>query len=191
MHKFFLEKTTGQTPDGQQVTLYFSGTGGEFFKELFVGCLLTMITFGIYTPWMMCSLNRFFSDRTKIQVGNLGQISLSFQGEGGELFVNFIKWYLLFFVTLGIYAFWLQVNMLKFIYGNTEITTVSGNKLRMNFTGTGGENFKISFVGTILTILTLGLYGYKFAVDLIKFQTDNLEINPAEGGTPGGTMPHG
>ena len=33
MHKFFLEKTTGQTPDGQQVTLSFSGTGGSFSRS--------------------------------------------------------------------------------------------------------------------------------------------------------------
>ena len=190
MHKFFVDKTTGQTPDGQQVTISFMGTGGEFFKELFVGCLLTGVTFGVYAPWMMCSLNRFFIDRTKIQVSDLGQISLSFQGEGGELIVNFIKWYLLMFVTAGIYMFWLQVNMMKFIYANTEITTVSGNKLRMDFTGTGLDNFKISFIGMIFTVCTLGLYGYRFAVHLIKFQTDNLEINRAGVGTLDGTMSH-
>ena len=91
-------------------------------------------------------------------------------------------------VTFGIYVFWFQVKMMKFINENTEITTVSGNKLRLNFTGTGGENAKINIVGFLLTILTLGLYSFRFTIRLIEFQTNHLEITSAGHGTPGGTM---
>jgi uncharacterized membrane protein YjgN (DUF898 family) len=188
IHKFFLENTSGQTPDGQPVKLAFDATGGELFKELFVGCLLTMITLGIYSPWMMCSLQRFFSDKTKIHVGSSGQVSLRFFGTGGDLFVTFLVGYLLTIVTFGIYVFWFQVKMMKFINENTEITTVSGNKLRLNFTGTGGENAKINIVGILLTILTLGLYSFRFTIRLIEFQTNHLKITSAGHGTPGGTM---
>jgi uncharacterized membrane protein YjgN (DUF898 family) len=188
MHKFFLENTSGQTPDGQQVTLSFNGDGGELFKELFVGCLLTIVTFGIYTPWMMCSLSRFFTNRTSIHVGDSGHLSLSFQGSGGKLFVDFIIGYLLTIVTLGIYSFWLQVKLIKFFHGNTEVTTMSGNKLRVNFTGTGGELAWINISGILLTILTLGLYGFWFMFQLIEFQTDNLEITSDYIETPDGTM---
>jgi len=188
LHKFFLENTTGQTPDGQPVKLAFNATGGELFKELFVACLLTMITLGIYSPWMICRLQRFFSDRTQIHVGSSGQVSLRFLGTGGDLFVPFLVGQLLTFVTLGIYMFWFQVKMMKFINENTEITTVSGNKLRLNFTGTGGENAKINIVGILLTILTLGLYSFRFTIRLIEFQTNHLEITSAGHETPGGTM---
>jgi len=185
-HKFFLENTSGQTSSGQQVTLSFDGEGGELFKEIFFGCLLAIVTFGIYTPWMMCSLFRFFTNRTSIQVGDSGYLSLSFQGSGGGLFVTFIIGYFLTIITLGIYGFWLQVKLIKFFHGNTEITTVSGNKLRLNFMGTGGELAWINITGILLTILTLGLYGFWYMFQLIEFQSDNLEITSDYIITPAG-----
>jgi len=185
-HKFFLENTSGQTSEGQQVALSFDGEGGDFFKEIFFGCLLTIVTFGIYTPWMMCSLFRFFTNRTSIRVGDSGHLSLSFQGSGGSLFVTFIIGYVLTIFTLGIYGFWLQVKLMKFFHGNTEITTISGNKLRLNFMGTGGEFAWINITGILLTILTLGLYGFWYMFQLIEFQTDNLEITSDYIVTPAG-----
>ena len=149
------------------------------FKEMFAGYLLLFLTLGIYTPWFICKLYKFFTDKTIVLAGGSKQFLLRFQGTGGTLLGTFLLGYLLTIVTFGIYWFWLQVDLMKFIFGNTEITTPSGNKLKVNFTGTGGEYAIINVVGIILTILTLGFYVFRFTIRQIEFQTNHLKINSA------------
>ena len=174
--KFFMENTTGETPDGDEIELSFEGTGGELFGQLFVGVVLTVITFGIYSPWMLCDLHRFFYDNTHIYVGDDEALSIAFVGTGGELFVMFLIGYVLSILTLGIYSFWFHVNLLKFFQGNTELNSAAGNTYRMEFTGTGGEYAMINILGVVLTIITLGIYYFWFVVDLMKFQTNHTAV---------------
>jgi len=141
--------------------------------------LLLILTLGIYTPWFMCKFYRFFTDNTIILAGDSKQFQPRFQGTGGSLLKTFLLGYLLTIVTLGIYSFWLQVDLMKFIYGNIEVSTPSGNKLKMNFTGTGGAFAIINVVGILLTILTLGFYVFRFTVRQMEFQTNHLEISSA------------
>lgn len=176
---FFLENTDGETSDGQSVDLTFSGTGGDLFANMFVGYLLMIVTLGIYSPWFFCRMHRWFYMNTLVHVGNAEPIQLRFTGTGGELFVTMILGYILTIITLGIYMFWLQVQLMQFQAGNTEITTPAGNKLATEFSGTGGEYALICIVGFILTPLTLGLYGFRFAVKVIEFQCNHLKIRAA------------
>ena len=68
---------------------------------------------------------------------------------------------------------------------------MSGNKLRINFKKTGGELAWITFTWIVLSVMTCGLafwvhiaivlvaemvIGLWFLLQLIEFQTDNLEI---------------
>lgn len=45
---------------------------------------------------------------------------LTFDGTGGQLFGNYIKWFLLTVITLGIYGFWLNINMKKWVVKHTH-----------------------------------------------------------------------
>ena len=177
--RFYLENTDGVTSDGQAVEISFTGTGIDLFANLFLGYVLTFITFGIYSPWFFCRMHRWFYKNTLIYVGNAGPIRLRFVGTGGALFVTLILGYILTILTLGIYSFWLHVQLMQFKSGNTEITTAAGNKLASDFDGTGGEYALICIVGYILTVLTLGLYGFRFVVKLIQFQVNHQEIRAA------------
>jgi uncharacterized membrane protein YjgN (DUF898 family) len=176
MFKFFVENSDAKTPDGRPVKATFTGTGGQLFGEVFVGMLLTIVTVGIYSPWFICKIIGFFYNNTVISVDGSKALTLKFTGTGGDLFVTFIVGYLLTIVTLGIYQFWFQVNLMKFTYGNTEVSTQNGSRFRVNFNGTGGELFGIHLVGIIVSIVTLGIYSFWFSVNLIKFQTDHLEV---------------
>ena len=68
------------------------------------------ITLGLAAPWMTCYAGRWFAKHIMIDGKRL-----TFDGTGGQLFGTYIKWLLLCLVTLGIYSFWLAINMVKWV----------------------------------------------------------------------------
>ena len=180
MIKFFVEKTEGETSDGQKVSMAFTGTGGGLFQNTFVGMILMTVTLGLYTPWFMCRNIRWFYDHLEIDAGQGNPITLEFKGTGGEMLKMFIVSCILTICTLGIYCFWFQVKVWKFQHDNTEVVTPSGNRLAVRFTGTGDQFAGIMIIGMILNCLTLGIYQFRFMVRQIQFQTDHIEIGGAE-----------
>ncbi len=76
--------------------------------------LLTIITLGLGLPWTVCIRERWMSKHTIIS----GK-QLYFDGTGGQLFGNYIKWLLLTIITLGIYSFWLNIKMKQWIVKHT------------------------------------------------------------------------
>lgn len=46
---------------------------------------------------------------------------LTFDGTGMQLFGNYIKWFLLTIITLGIYGFWLNIKMKAWVVSHTHI----------------------------------------------------------------------
>lgn len=176
--KYFSKNMFGTDSMGREYTGNFRGTGGGMFGVLFVGVLLTMITFGIYAPWFICKLVRYINENQEIV--HDGQVvgKFVFKGQGGTLFGVFLVGMLLSAVTLGIYYFWYQVNLMKFFAENTNVE-FQGHTHGMAFTGTGGKYFGINLGGYILTILTIGIYGAWYMTNLIRFRTENTVIKAA------------
>lgn len=154
-------------------------TGGELFKTLIGGYLLTGITFGIYMPWFLVKLVRTLVEATELHSDQERLGTIRFTLTGGELFKTFIVGYLLTAITLGIYGFWFQVKMLKLFANSTEIS-VRGRAYRGDFTGTGGEAFKVNFLGYLLTMITFGVYSFWYMANLLRFQLGNTRFVPAE-----------
>lgn len=77
--------------------------------------LLCGITLGIGAPWAICIKERWIAKHTIID----GR-QLTFDGTGGQLFGNYIKWFLLTIITLGIYGFWLDIKMKQWITKHTH-----------------------------------------------------------------------
>ncbi len=77
--------------------------------------LIIGITFGIAAPWAICMKERWLAKHTYID----GR-QLVFDGTGGQLFGNYIKWLLLTFITFGIYGFWLDIKMKQWIVKHTH-----------------------------------------------------------------------
>ena len=77
--------------------------------------LLMIITLGLGAPWAICMKERWIAKHTFID----GK-QLVFDGNGGQLFGNYIKWFLLTIITLGIYGFWLEIKMKQWIVKHTH-----------------------------------------------------------------------
>ena len=74
------------------------------------------LTFGIAAPWAICLKQRWIARHTVID----GR-QLIFDGTGGQLFGNYIKWFLLTIITVGIYGFWLDIKMKQWITKHTHM----------------------------------------------------------------------
>ncbi|MFA6801182.1 MAG: DUF898 family protein [Acholeplasmataceae bacterium] len=78
--------------------------------------LITIITLGICIPWAICIQQRWYAKHTI-----LNGHQLVFVGEGGQLFGQFIKWFLLTIITIGIYGFWVKIKMHAWVVSKTEL----------------------------------------------------------------------
>ena len=182
MTRFICERAEGRADDGTVYRLRFLGTGGGLFVTFIVGYLLSMFTLGLYLPWFMCSIHRWYAQNTSVVEGGANMDEgvpvgvFDFVGSGGELFVTFLVGWLLTIITLGIYSFWLQASLIKFFAAGTR-ATVHGAPHSGAFSGTGGELCLKSIIGMILTSLTFGIYGAWFFVDLTRWQLQGLHFN--------------
>lgn len=79
--------------------------------------LIIFLTFGLAAPWAICIKQRWIARHTVID----GR-QLIFDGTGSQLFGNYIKWFFLTIITLGIYAFWLDIKMKQWITKHTHMT---------------------------------------------------------------------
>lgn len=77
--------------------------------------LITTISFGLAAPWAVCIKEKWIASHTIID----GK-QLVFDGTGGQLFLNYLKWWLLTIVTLGIYGLWLNIKMKQWVVMHTH-----------------------------------------------------------------------
>jgi uncharacterized membrane protein YjgN (DUF898 family) len=172
---YYCEKTTINTPAGP-ARMTFSGTGGALFGVTFVGMLLTSITFGIYGPWFVCKLARFFSENMSAQTSEGRTLQLRFAGEGGDLFGTWILSSILIGVTFYIYTPWAMCKLRKWFYEHTQIVENGQPVGKLDFVGEGGNLFGTFLAGVILTGLTLGIYGSWFKCNMTRFWNQNTRI---------------
>ena len=77
--------------------------------------IITVITLGIGAPWAICMKEKWYAEHTIIDGHNL-----TFDGNGAQLFGNYIKWFLLTIITIGIYGFWLSIKMKQWVVMHTH-----------------------------------------------------------------------
>jgi uncharacterized membrane protein YjgN (DUF898 family) len=77
--------------------------------------LIITVTLGIGAPWAVCLKENWVAEHT-INDGR----KLVFDGTGGQLFGQYIKWFLLTIITLGIYSFWLSIKMKAWVVEHTH-----------------------------------------------------------------------
>jgi len=168
--------TLGPTRRGE-LRLEFTGRGGELFVTFLVGYLLTLITVGIYAPWFICKLIKFFTNNTTATAQDGTRYRLHFEGTGGELFVTFLVGGLLSAITLYIYLPWFICKLRKVLYQRTAILENEQPVGNLDFEGKGGELLVIGIVGFLLMVVTATIYRFWFEVKLAKFYAENTRIN--------------
>ena len=88
-----------------------------------LSALLTVFTLGLGAPWAVCLKEKWYASHTILD----GQ-RLTFDGNGGQLFGNYIKWFLLIIITFGIYSFWLNIKMKQWVVKHThKVLSSNGN----------------------------------------------------------------
>lgn len=171
---------------GAELKFEFALEGGELFKTYFVGMLLTMITFGIYTPWFICKLLNVLLSKTTLVGGPKGTVRFSFSGEGGALFGKYLVGMLLTGITFGIYMSWFMCNMTKWFTENVQARADDGTTYAIQFNGEGASLFGTLFVANMLTMVTFGIYRFWAICKIRKWFMNNMKIT--ENGQPVGTL---
>ncbi|WP_053228310.1 YjgN family protein [Spirochaeta cellobiosiphila] len=131
---------------------------------------LTIITLGIYFPWLQANLQKYIISHIRF-----GNIKVEWTGTGGELFKIHLKGILLTFITFGIYTFWYQKHLMNYHFGHV-VAYQDETKLIMIPHFSAGEIFMVGVANYFTILFTLGL-GYPWAViRIIKMYLENLIV---------------
>jgi hypothetical protein len=123
----------------------YHGTAGSLFTSMIGPYLLTMVTFGIYTPWLMKRWKEYVYSNLDV-----GGERLVFNGNAGDLLVKFLIFLAIYivgsFVVVGplIALPWFMNEMNKWGWDNTSL---GGRPFR----------FEASLVDTLVNVLLSGL----------------------------------
>ena len=78
--------------------------------------LIILVSLGIALPWAVCKKQNWLAKHTIID----GK-QMVFDGTGGQLFGQYIKWLLLTIITFGIYSLWLSIKMHAWVVSHTHL----------------------------------------------------------------------
>ena len=81
-----------------------------------IASLIISITCGIATPWAVCYMMKFIVGHAIIDGKRM-----TFTGTGGDLFGQWIKWFLLTIITCGIYGLGLGIKMKQWVAKHTHL----------------------------------------------------------------------
>lgn len=135
----------------------YVGTYGRLSAKFYGGIFFTLITLGIYGPWMAMDLRKYILGH--IRFGNL---KFSYHGTGEKFFFLNIKGYFLTLLTLGIYVFWWQKDLFNYFVNNLRLSSEE-EQIRFRSTAKGEDMFFLIMGNLFILIFTLGI-GYAWTV---------------------------
>lgn len=149
----------------------YRGNLKELMKIFARGLVFTILTFGIYGPWLTIHIRNYTVKHIRF-----GNVEFAYNGEGGDFFALNLKGYFLTLLTLGIYMFWWQKDLLNYWLENLRIK--QGDKvIHIQSSITGGGVFSLLFVNILIIIFTLGLGTPWATVRTFKFIFDNATLS--------------
>ncbi len=173
--------------------LSFHGNGKEYFGVVIVNWLLTVVTLGFYYPWAKARQLQYLYGTTA-----LNDDRFTFHGTGQEMFKGFIKALLIFGTIYGLFFLFTHLEMpligLLILYagmiGITPLALHGSYRYRMSRTSWRGIRFGYRgdkgtltvnfFKWTLLTIVTLGIYGAWMSMNLRKYLLGNVRLGSLE-----------
>lgn len=135
----------------------YRGDRNELIKNFFKWIFFTIISIGIYSPWMVINLRKYLLSNVKF-----GDAKFEYNGDGSDYFILNLKGYFLSVFTLGIYFFWWQKELFDYYIDNLSLNK-ENEQIQFNSTVTGGAFFKLAIINVLILIFTLGL-GYAWVV---------------------------
>lgn len=180
-------------PTRMNYKLDFKGKGEAFFGIVIVNWLLTIITLGIYYPWAKAKTLQFIFGQS-----TLNNDPFTFHGTGKEMFKGFIKaiaFFIVLMAVLGIFMYLKMpfVGLLIFYLGIIAIlplaihgsyryrmSRTSWRGIRFGYRGDKKEFVKLFFKWIFFTIISLGIYGSWFKINLRNYVLSNVRFGDAE-----------
>jgi uncharacterized membrane protein YjgN (DUF898 family) len=162
------------------VKIAYRGEGTDLFLIVLQNLFLTLITLGIYSPWARTVRRRYLWKQVDID----GQ-RLDYTGTGKELFIGMLKVLLGYLVLLGapqlamrfvpaarsVAVIWTVLGLVAFmvllpfaVYWSRRyiLGRTRWRGIRFGLAGSAGSFAKLWFVGSLLTVVTLGFYAPVF-----------------------------
>lgn len=191
-----------QQNDAVKLSRYFSyhGKGNDLFKVYIVNVLLTLLTVGLYYPWAKAKILRYHYAETEFK-----DTRFAFHGTGKEMFKGFIKVVLLLVALFGIFQFATMKMQEAIMSGESTAPYValilgielcfflliplaivgsakyrasrsSWRGIHFRYTGTVKSMYMVFLKGIFFTIVTFGIYGIWFVVDIVEEVVDNMAL---------------
>lgn len=142
----------------------FTGSTGEYFRIWIVNMLLTLVTFGFYTPWARVRTRRYFHANTHLDGHSFDYLAKPINILWGYLIIlAFLGLYqlgalynpvflLVFFAIYLVAGPWVMYKAIRFKAHNT-----SYRNIRFRFNGSLGDAYVIYLGMALLIPLTFGL----------------------------------
>ncbi|WP_136667212.1 YjgN family protein [Flavobacterium sp. H122] len=171
----------------------FKGKGETYFGIIIINWLLTGLTLGFYYPWAKEKNLKYLYSQT-----TLNDSPFEFHGTGKEMFMGFIKAVGLFALLFGIVIIFNTMGMpliglllfYLFFFAVLPIAIHGSYKYRMSRTSWRGIRFGyrgnrneliVNFLKWFgLTIITFGIYGSWFIINLRKYIIGNIRFGDIE-----------
>lgn len=130
---------------------YFDGNGAELLGYTILIGIVSALTCGIATPWMLCMLYKWRIGHTVINGKRL-----TFTGTGASLIGHWILWEILTIITCGIYGFFSYVALCKW---EASHTFVEGEPFMDGsyFDGNSFEYFGYGLLSGLMLVFTCGI----------------------------------
>src|SRR5699024_10908208 len=97
---------------------HFDGGLIVIIARVIFGAILPIFTSGLANPWASVNMYRWVIEHT-VFIGR----RLAFCGAGSGCFGQWIKWWFLSIITLGIYGFWVHIKLLDWKARHTSLVT--------------------------------------------------------------------
>lgn len=133
----------------------FDGTGGDLFLNYILLVLLSIVTCGLLTPFMLAKITKWEKEHTIINGRRL-----TFNGTAIQLWGLWIKWYLLTIITCGIYGYFATVDYFKWKAKHTAYEgSIETNGIYPDsfFDGNSFEYLGYGILTGIVTGITCGI----------------------------------
>ncbi len=170
----------------------YLGKGSEFGIIYFKNIILTILSLGLYYPWAKVEMLKYH-----YQSSELDKTRFSFHATGKEVFKGFIKIYVIIiilyafliyatqtgngtvmFSAIGIFYLFFIFIIPFAIHGaiRYRASRSSWKGIHFKYLGDRMELFWLFIKGILLTIVTLGIYGSWFQVDVRKYILSHLSF---------------
>jgi uncharacterized membrane protein YjgN (DUF898 family) len=152
-------------------TFQFDGGAATYFGTAILATLITLVTLGIALPFALVLRQRWQAKHTTVYGRRL-----RFTGTGIGLFGQWIKWFFLILITLGIYSFWVVPRLTKWVIEHQEFEVPDpalGGARPFTFDGGAGSYVGVGILSLLLTVVTFGLATPWAAVMRLRWQTEH------------------